>query len=934
MCVRFIINLPPEELESVERICFQVEEAQWFYEDFIRPLDPSLPSLTLRAFSLRIFQHCPLFSQWDVQHYTTAFAEFLAYKSRVPVRGAIMLNEAMDQVVLVKGWKKGANWSFPRGKINKDEDDLDCAVREVYEETGYDIKEAGLVRDDQEMKYIEVNMREQNMRLYVFRGVPIDTHFEPKTRKEISKIEWYKLTDLPTAKKSKHQEAVSESLQMNANKFYMVAPFLVPLKKWIVQQRKRDNRQSSQAHLAPRAIFEETVTEDEPDMNNDDEPPPIQHVMSYGPSDLPEVSVTGSYQHNPSAQLKQLLDVNDSLPVLQESNDQHPNLPSSDEPKASALLALLRQGSTVHPGPLSRTPVDQLSFPPEVPRSPHHIHSRPPPFSSTQPPPLQVLLRPENTHPFQRQLQAIQPPYPLQGDQGLYGQTQTQGQPTNYGNDSTWRYQQPPSAPYRQTGDPQFARQSMGDQQAPSVPPASALPKLTNHTRALLDVFKSGSVMPTQSKSLPLPAGMPETIPRAAVQSGHQPSQTPSLEAVAPSPTTPPVRNISDVQTVEEKPHTTSPLRPKSEHQTSLLNLFRKPHEADTAAGNSRTTLGVRPAPVELSAQRTPGLDEKAPTSHDLLKHFLQHRSGELPSHRDAKNVGRSSKREGQTSATVSGPLNQPHFETITPSPRKTTVPNEFTRSPKPTGRTLFDPNQPPAVKILARPEDAKRSPARSPRAPKPTPLSAAKPITRSTESNKSFQPQILRRPQTENVQDSLQLESYESPMKPPVQATQPPHPPTNPQMTQKLHLPSSTYTLPSRQSMNEVQPQPLPPQAQSLERLMPKPSVSSRLGLQDDTHRQSLLSLFNKPSMPSVTAPAFQEPSRTESPVSASRIVSPTNEKHANGMGTISTRSRIGSTASVGSGTSQAPPEKRQTAAGDRAFLLGYLGRIASQEG
>ena len=127
LCVRFIINLPPEELESVERICFQVEEAQWFYEDFIRPLDPSLPSLPLRAFSLRIFQHCPLFSSWSAEHYTTAFAEFMAYKSRVPVRGAILLNDAMDECVLVKGWKKGANWSFPRGKINKDENDLDCA---------------------------------------------------------------------------------------------------------------------------------------------------------------------------------------------------------------------------------------------------------------------------------------------------------------------------------------------------------------------------------------------------------------------------------------------------------------------------------------------------------------------------------------------------------------------------------------------------------------------------------------------------------------------------------------------------------------------------------------------------------------------------------------------------------------------------------------
>src|SRR5438046_6304642 len=84
LCVRFIINLPREELESVERICFQVEEAQWFYEDFIRPLDPNLPSLTLRAFALRIFQHCPLMSQWSHYHHSTAFSEFLAYQTPVP----------------------------------------------------------------------------------------------------------------------------------------------------------------------------------------------------------------------------------------------------------------------------------------------------------------------------------------------------------------------------------------------------------------------------------------------------------------------------------------------------------------------------------------------------------------------------------------------------------------------------------------------------------------------------------------------------------------------------------------------------------------------------------------------------------------------------------------------------------------------------------
>lgn len=50
---RFIINVPEAELSSVERICFQVEQAHWFYEDFIRELKPELPSFQLKTFSAR-----------------------------------------------------------------------------------------------------------------------------------------------------------------------------------------------------------------------------------------------------------------------------------------------------------------------------------------------------------------------------------------------------------------------------------------------------------------------------------------------------------------------------------------------------------------------------------------------------------------------------------------------------------------------------------------------------------------------------------------------------------------------------------------------------------------------------------------------------------------------------------------------------------------
>jgi hypothetical protein len=99
---RFIINVPDEELASVERIFFQIEQAHWFYEDFIREQNSSLPSFSLKNFSAKFFHHCPLLHEWSDEH-ETAFVNFMEYKIRVPVCGAIILNEAMDKVTLSGG---------------------------------------------------------------------------------------------------------------------------------------------------------------------------------------------------------------------------------------------------------------------------------------------------------------------------------------------------------------------------------------------------------------------------------------------------------------------------------------------------------------------------------------------------------------------------------------------------------------------------------------------------------------------------------------------------------------------------------------------------------------------------------------------------------------------------------------------------------------
>ena len=43
------------------------------------------------------------------------------------------------QVLLCRGYQAKSGWGFPKGKINEAEHDYDCAIREVIEETGFDI---------------------------------------------------------------------------------------------------------------------------------------------------------------------------------------------------------------------------------------------------------------------------------------------------------------------------------------------------------------------------------------------------------------------------------------------------------------------------------------------------------------------------------------------------------------------------------------------------------------------------------------------------------------------------------------------------------------------------------------------------------------------------------------------------------------------------
>ncbi|KAL7487733.1 hypothetical protein ACHAW6_013307 [Cyclotella cf. meneghiniana] len=286
---RFILNLPSYELACPTRIFFQLEQAWWFYDDFICDASSSSSSSSdlprfkhMKPFSLAMFRFSPLL-QPLLPKFEEMYAEFNEYKRSISTYGTILLNEDATKVVLCRNWN-GKSWTLPGGKVNQNESGRDAAARETYEETGFDPygergicgewrerrergevvpeliaenknrrddHDLGLVpffesdnpqnnassssssllpwetlRDDNKLVYTEADTNKRRT-CYVCRGVPEDFPFEPVARKEVSEVKFHDFGNLP-------------------KRTYAVLPFLGELKKWIQRDNKRRNLGNSE----------------------------------------------------------------------------------------------------------------------------------------------------------------------------------------------------------------------------------------------------------------------------------------------------------------------------------------------------------------------------------------------------------------------------------------------------------------------------------------------------------------------------------------------------------------------------------------------------------------------------------------------------------------------------------------------------------------
>lgn len=246
LCSRFILHIPSEERDNAIRVCFQIELAHWFYLDFCMQNYPGAPHCGIRDFAKAVFQHCPFLLPHG-ENVQKVLEQWKEYKMGVPTYGAIILDEKLESALLVQGYLAKSGWGFPKGKVNEDEAPHDCAVREVLEETGFDIKN----RISKE-RYIEQKITDQLVRLYIIPGVPRDTKFNPKTRKEIRNIEWFPIDKLPS---HRNDMTPKSKLGLAPNRFFMAIPFIRPLRDWLARWRGYEAPEGaggSEAELWPK----------------------------------------------------------------------------------------------------------------------------------------------------------------------------------------------------------------------------------------------------------------------------------------------------------------------------------------------------------------------------------------------------------------------------------------------------------------------------------------------------------------------------------------------------------------------------------------------------------------------------------------------------------------------------------------------------------
>ncbi|KAF5139854.1 hypothetical protein G9O61_00g020240 [Vairimorpha ceranae] len=176
--VRFLVNIDLYDLQKVERLFFILEEAHWFYID-----NYNEPSTSFFDFCLQILNHNKI--NIDIN---LGLQIFKSYKQSIKVYGCIIFSPKLDSILVVQENGKNGSFGFPKGKKSKDEDGIECAIREVKEEIGYDVS-------NKIVKGLSVKLFEK-MNFYFVFNVKKSNKFVCNLKNEIANIIWLPISKL------------------------------------------------------------------------------------------------------------------------------------------------------------------------------------------------------------------------------------------------------------------------------------------------------------------------------------------------------------------------------------------------------------------------------------------------------------------------------------------------------------------------------------------------------------------------------------------------------------------------------------------------------------------------------------------------------------------------------------------------------------------
>ncbi|ESO13095.1 hypothetical protein HELRODRAFT_159700 [Helobdella robusta] len=227
---RFLINIPEYELKNKVRIFYHTEQAYWYYTDFYVKDNSELMGLTLKEFARQMFYSCECLSG-HLENINASYQLWEKYRNEIPTYGAILLDPTLQFCLLLQGFSTKAKWGFAKGKVDEDEEPVHCAIREVKEETGFDIS-----KNLDPNNFLEYRVREKSCRLYIVSDVPMDTKFEPKTRMEVKGYSWFPVEHLPC-----HGKETSSEIRLlkPVEEFYPIIPFVRNLRERISEMKER-----------------------------------------------------------------------------------------------------------------------------------------------------------------------------------------------------------------------------------------------------------------------------------------------------------------------------------------------------------------------------------------------------------------------------------------------------------------------------------------------------------------------------------------------------------------------------------------------------------------------------------------------------------------------------------------------------------------------